>query len=70
MRADSGKNLKSRRRATSFRHGPAATLAIRCLRRRFDGPELEALPESLRALAPWIAEAVNDAAGGDAEPDW
>jgi hypothetical protein len=52
----------------------AAIIATRYLRRPFDGPDLSALPNSLRELAPTITDAITDAnrgaAGADVTPDW
>jgi hypothetical protein len=48
----------------------AAIIATRYLRRRFDGPELGALPNSLRELAPRIMEAISDGWKENIKPNW
>jgi hypothetical protein len=48
----------------------AAVIATRYLRRPFDGPELGALPNSLRALAPRIKDAISNNAGESVKPNW
>jgi hypothetical protein len=48
----------------------AAIIATGYLRKPFDGPELAALPNALRALAPKIADAINDTVSENNMPDW
>jgi hypothetical protein len=48
----------------------AAIIATRYLRRPFESPELDALPRSLRELAPKIGDGNNDDAKGLAKPTW
>jgi hypothetical protein len=48
----------------------AAIIATGYLRKPFDGPELAALPNALRALAPKIADTINDAVRENDIPDW
>jgi hypothetical protein len=48
----------------------AAVIATRYLRRPFDGPELGALPNSLRELAPRIMEAISSGEKESVKPNW
>lgn len=48
----------------------AAIIATRYLRRPFDGPELGALPNSLRELAPRIVNTISDEAQESVKPNW
>jgi hypothetical protein len=48
----------------------AAMIATRYLRRPFDSPELDALPISLRELAPKIVDANSQNANSSAKPNW
>jgi hypothetical protein len=48
----------------------AAIIATRYLRRPFESPELDALPSSLRELAPKIVDVSNDDAKDLAKPNW
>jgi len=48
----------------------AAIIATRYLRRPLDGPELAALPTSLRDLAPKIIDAIADDAKNGVKPNW
>jgi hypothetical protein len=48
----------------------AAIIATRYLRRPFDSPDLAALPNSLKDLAPGITDAIGSVADGDGTPDW
>jgi hypothetical protein len=48
----------------------AAVIATRYLRRPFDGPELGALPNSLRELAPRIMNAISSDEKESVKPNW
>jgi len=48
----------------------AAVIATRYLRRPFDGPELAALPNSLRELASKIMEAISSGVKESVKPNW
>jgi hypothetical protein len=48
----------------------AAIIATRYLRRSFDSPDLAALPNSLRELAPRITAAIKDGEKGAEKPNW
>jgi len=48
----------------------AAVIATRYLRRPFDGPELGALPNSLRELAPRIMGAISSGGKESVKPNW
>jgi hypothetical protein len=48
----------------------AAVIATRYLRRPFDGPELGALPNSLRELAPKIMGAISSGEKESVKPNW
>jgi hypothetical protein len=48
----------------------AAVIATRYLRRPFAGPDLAALPNALRALAPTLLDAINVDQGDQEKPNW